>query len=337
DKDGNDLTGGYNTYLVQDKPMNVTLNGGKKLSVKAGSKTALELSYDDVQIYSYDGKRVSEADKVIYNVADTSVAEVRDGQLVGKKKGTTTLEVYIQPYGKMLEVPVTVTAKSSSSSSKTSTVTTTPDKEPEKETENKPVDEAKTVFEDVKETDWYYNAVTKATEMGIVNGTSEKTYSPDNELTRAMFATMLWRKAGSPDVSYAMSFKDVEDGQWYTEAVRWAASNGIVKGFDEETFGPDKSITREQAAAMLQRYSELAEESNPLWSETNILSYDDFDAISEWAIPAVQWAAGAGVMKGRTESTINPLENITRAETAQILVNYIESVENYKNEMNKED
>ena len=110
-----------------------------------------------------------------------------------------------------------------------------------------------------------------------------------------------------------------------------------LKCFDGKTFRPDEPITREQAAAMLQRYAEFAKESNSLWNETNILSYEDFDSISDWAIPSIQWAVGAGVMKGRTDSTINPIENITRAEIAQMLVNYMGAVENYKNEINKED
>ena len=110
-----------------------------------------------------------------------------------------------------------------------------------------------------------------------------------------------------------------------------------LKCFDGKTFRPDEPITREQAAAMLQRYAEFAKESNSLWNETNILSYEDFDSISDWAIPSLQWAVGAGVMKGSTDSTINPIENITRAEIAQMLVNYMGAVENYKNEINKED
>lgn len=110
-----------------------------------------------------------------------------------------------------------------------------------------------------------------------------------------------------------------------------------LKCFDGKNFRPDEPITREQAAAMLQRYAEFAKESNSLWNETNILSYEDFDSISDWAIPSLQWAVGAGVMKGRTDSTINPIENITRAEIAQMLVNYMGAVENYKNEINKED
>lgn len=189
-------------------------------------------------------------------------------------------------------------------------------------------------FGDVKKSDWFYNAVADVASKGIVAGISDTAYEPNGTLTRAMFVTMLHRYAGEPVVNFAMSYTDIGES-WYTEAVRWASSTGVVKGFDNNSFRPDDPITREQAAAMLQRYAEFAKESNPLWNETNILSYDDFDSISEWAISSVQWAAGAGVMKGRTDSTINPSENITRAEIAQMLVNYMSAVEKYKVEMNK--
>lgn len=339
DKDGKDLTGGYNTYLVQDKPINVKLNGGKTITVKKGGKTALELNYDDVQMYNYNGKSVSEDDKVFYNVADTSIAEIRDGQLVGKKVGTTTVTASIQPYGTIVTADVNVTSsggshKGSSSSKPTSTPepTTTPEPTANPSASINAADR----FTDIAPTDWFCEAVSIVLDKGIVSGTSDTTFEPDATLTRAMLATMLYRYAGEPTVNYAMNYTDTEDG-WYTEAVRWASSIGVVKGFDDNTFRPDEPITREQAAAMLQRYAEFAKESNSLWNETNILSYEDFDSISDWAIPSLQWAAGAGVMKGRTDSTINPIENITRAEIAQMLVNYMGAVENYKNEINKED
>lgn len=338
DKDGKDLTGGYNTYLVQDKPMNVMLNGGKTITVKKGGKKALELNYDDVQMYNYNGKSVSEDDKVFYNVADTSIAEIRDGQLVGKKVGTTTVTASIQPYGTIVTADVKVTSsggshKGSSSSKPTSTPepTTTPEPTANPSASINAADR----FTDIAPTDWFCEAVSIVLDKGIVSGTSDTTFEPDATLTRAMLATMLYRYAGEPTVNYAMNYTDTEDG-WYTEAVRWASSIGVVKGFDDNTFRPDEPITREQAAAMLQRYAEFAKESNSLWNETNILSYEDFDSISDWAIPSLQWAVGAGVMKGRTDSTINPIENITRAEIAQMLVNYMGAVENYKNEINKE-
>ncbi len=189
-------------------------------------------------------------------------------------------------------------------------------------------------FGDVKKSDWFYNAVADVASKGIVAGISDTAYEPNGTLTRAMFITMLHRYAGEPVVNFAISYTDIGES-WYTEAVRWASSTGVVKGFDNNSFRPDDPITREQAAAMLQRYAEFAKESNPLWNETNILSYDDFDTISEWAIPAIQWAVGAGVMKGRTDMTINPSENITRAEIAQMLVNYIGAVEKYNAEINK--
>lgn len=336
DKDDNDLTGGYNTYLVQDKPMNVTLNGGKTITVRKGGKTALELSYDDVQMYNYNGKSVSEDDKVIYNVADTSIAEIRDGQLVGKKVGTTTVTASIQPYGTTVTANVKVTSSSGSSGSSSAPVSPEPTPIPLPTEPTKPSISAAERFTDIAPTDWFCEAVSIVLDKGIVSGTSDTTYEPNATLTRAMLATMLYRYAGEPTVNYTMNYTDTEDS-WYTEAVRWASSIGVVKGFDDNTFRPDEPITREQAAAMLQRYAEFAKESNPLWDETNILSYDDFSSISDWAIPSIQWAAGAGVMKGRTDATINPIEKITRAEIAQMLVNYMGAVENYKAEMNKED
>ena len=206
-------------------------------------------------------------------------------------------------------------------------------KEPEQETEpTEPVTPKwENPFGDVKKTDWFYNAVADVASKGIVAGISDTAYEPNGTLTRAMFVTMLHRYAGEPVVNFAMSYTDIGES-WYTEAVRWASSTGVVKGFDNNSFRPDDPITREQAAVMLQRYAEFAKESNPLWNETNILSYDDFDTISEWAIPAIQWAVGAGVMKGRTDMTIDPSENITRAEIAQMLVNYMGAVEQYKSD-----
>ena len=150
-----------------------------------------------------------------------------------------------------------------------------------------------------------------------------------------MFVTMLHRYAGEPVTNYAMSYSDIQNDTWYTEAVRWASSTGIVKGYDDNIFRPDESITREQAAAVLKRYAEFADESNPLWNETNILSYKDADSISEWAADSIRWAVGAGVMKGKTDETIDPKANITRAEIAQMLVNYMSAVENYKADIKK--
>ena len=190
-------------------------------------------------------------------------------------------------------------------------------------------------FSDVNKNDWFYKAVSEVVAKGIVSGTSDTTYEPEGTLTRAMFAVMLHRYAGEPVANYAMSYSDLQNDMWYTEAVRWASSTGIVKGYDDNTFRPDESITREQAAAVLKRYAEFVDESNPLWNETNILSYKDADSISEWAADSIRWAVGAGVMKGKTDETIDPKVNITRAEIAQMLVNYMSAVENYKADIKK--
>ncbi len=190
-------------------------------------------------------------------------------------------------------------------------------------------------FSDVNKNDWFYKAVSEVVAKGIVSGTSDTTYDPEGTLTRAMFVTMLHRYAGEPVTNYAMSYSDIQNDTWYTEAVRWASSTGIVKGYDDNIFCPDESITREQAATVLKRYAEFVNESNPIWNETNILSYQDADNISEWAADSIRWAVGAGVMKGKTDTTIDPAAYITRAEIAQMLVNYMSAVENYKSDIKK--
>ncbi len=190
-------------------------------------------------------------------------------------------------------------------------------------------------FSDVNENDWFYKAVLEVVSKGIVSGTSDTTYEPEGTLTRAMFVTMLHRYAGEPVTNYAICYSDIQNDMWYTEAVRWASSTGIVNGYDDNTFRPNEPITREQAAAVLKRYAEFVNESNPIWNETNILSYKDADSISEWATDSIRWAVGAGVMKGKTDTTIDPAAYITRAEIAQMLVNYMSAVENYKADIKK--
>ena len=114
-------------------------------------------------------------------------------------------------------------------------------------------------------------------------------------------------------------------GAYYANAVIWAQQNGIVKGVSETEFAPDNNITREQIAAIMHRYATFKGYDVSVGENTNILSYDDFDSISEYAIASIQWACGSGLIKGRTESTLNPKENATRAEIAAILHRFLEA------------
>lgn len=178
-------------------------------------------------------------------------------------------------------------------------------------------------FKDVHSNDWFYNDVKWAFEQGLMMGTTADNFSPNTFTTRGMIVTILWRMEGSPVVNYALPFGDVADGMWYSEAVRWAASERIVSGYSATRFAPDDEITREQLAAMLYNYAKYKGIDVSVGEDTNILSYDDAFDISDYAYEALQWAVGDGIMGGMTESTIAPQNLATRAQVAAMLHRFL--------------
>ncbi len=175
------------------------------------------------------------------------------------------------------------------------------------------------LFTDVKSDDWFEKGVGYAYTNGLTTGTSETEFSPDETLTRAMLVTLLWRAENKPGVIKSPGFTDLEEGAYYLNAVKWAALHGIVNGTSEKAFSPNENVTREQIAAIMHRYAQYKGYDVSVGENTNILSYDDFDSISEYAISAIQYATGSGLINGKTESTINPKDNATRAEAVTIL------------------
>ena len=173
-------------------------------------------------------------------------------------------------------------------------------------------------FRDVRPEDWFYADVRYVYESGLMNGTAEGLFSPDLFTSRAMIVTVLWRLSGSPVVNYYMPFADVDQAAWYAEAVRWAASCGIVAGYDNGNFGPNDPITREQLAAILYRCAAYRQEDTSIGADTNILSFTDAVSVSEYAVPALQWACGAGILQG-ADGALLPTHPATRAQTAAIL------------------
>ena len=173
-------------------------------------------------------------------------------------------------------------------------------------------------FRDVRPEDWFYDDVRYVYESGLMNGTAEGLFSPDLFTSRAMIVTVLWRLSGSPVVNYYMPFADVDQAAWYAEAVRWAASCGIVTGYDNGNFGPNDPITREQLAAILYRCAAYRQEDTSIGADTNILSFTDAASVSEYAVPALQWACGAGILQG-ADGALLPTHPATRAQTAAIL------------------
>ncbi|MBR3934066.1 MAG: S-layer homology domain-containing protein [Clostridia bacterium] len=177
-------------------------------------------------------------------------------------------------------------------------------------------------YTDVKYSDWHYDSVKYAASNNLFKGTSENEFSPDETLTRAMLVTVLYRSEGEPAVNKAIPFADVAMDAYYANAVIWAQQNGIVKGTDETHFSPDEKITREQFATIIYCYAVLKGKDVSIGENTNIQSYEDFSEISEYAIPAMQYTAGADLIKGKTQSTLNPADGTTRAEAAAVLYRF---------------
>lgn len=172
-------------------------------------------------------------------------------------------------------------------------------------------------FVDVPAGAYYYDAVLWAAEGGIVTGTDAVHFSPDASCTRAQLVTFLWRAAGSPVVNYAMNFTDVDGGAYYAEAVRWAASEKVVEGTTAETFAPDTAVTRAQVVTMLYRFAK-AQGMDTTQGGMAIREFDDFDAVSAYALEAMDWAVNAGVLKGDNNRLL-PQDNCTRAQIVTML------------------
>ena len=184
---------------------------------------------------------------------------------------------------------------------------------------------SKTKFNDVSANDWFASAVDYVTGKGMMNGTADNTFSPKANTTRGMVVTVLYRLENRPSTS-AASFTDVASGAYYANAVAWANANGIVSGYGSGKFGPNDQVTREQLAAILYRYAQYKKYDVSVGEDTNILSYDDAQSISSYAIPAIQWACGAGVVTGKSGSKLDPKGNATRAEVAAMLMRFCENV-----------
>ena len=173
-------------------------------------------------------------------------------------------------------------------------------------------------FTDVSEGDWYYEAVRFVQEQGLMNGYSDGRFGANDTLSRAQLAQILFNKEGRPGVDYLLDFSDVAGEAWYTEAVRWATSQGIVGGYGNGTFGPNDPITREQLAVMLWRYSGSPAATN------KELHFNDTDEISGFALEAMRWAVENGILNGYGDGRLGPRGQATRAQAAQMLKNFIE-------------
>lgn len=171
-------------------------------------------------------------------------------------------------------------------------------------------------YTDINLAEWYHDGIHYCVENGLMDGYGNSLFRPNDNLSRAQFAQILFNKEGRPAVDYLMQFEDVPDGAWYAEAVRWAAAQGVVSGYGNGKFGPNDSITREQLAVMLWRYAGSPAAAN------GELHFNDAGEISGFALEAMRWAVENGIINGKSGGILDPQGLAARAETAQMLMNF---------------
>ena len=180
-------------------------------------------------------------------------------------------------------------------------------------------------FTDVTSGDWVYDAVAYVYDKGMMEGTTDTTFAPTMNLTRSMIAQVLYNLEERPEAPGAAGFPDVAADAWYADAVNWAAARGIVKGYDTGAFGPEDSVTREQLAAILYRYAQVKGYDTTRGGMA-VREFSDSASISDWAQEAMAWAVNAQVLSGKGNGVLDPQGTATRAEVAQMLMNFGEHV-----------
>lgn len=178
-------------------------------------------------------------------------------------------------------------------------------------------------FEDVKESDWFYESVKYVFDKGLMAGIGETTFAPNITTTRGMIVTVLHRMEGSPAVTGANPFDDVAAGEWYAEAIKWAAENELVGGYGDGKFGPEDSTTREQLAAILMNYAK--HKGYDVSGKADLSKFSDADKISDWATAPLAWATAKGLISGTGGGILDPKDEATRAQVAAILMRFCES------------
>lgn len=177
-------------------------------------------------------------------------------------------------------------------------------------------------FTDVNTTKWYHSAVDFSVTRDLFNGMGDGRFAPESSMTRAMLVTVLWRYEGEPHEG-ENTFTDVPDGQWYTDAVAWAAANGVVKGVGNEKFDPNGNVTREQMVTILFRY--CGDKGFDTGARTNLGSFPDVGNVSAYAKVPLEWAVAEGIVNG-SDGKLLPKGNATRAQVAAILMRFIQNI-----------
>ena len=180
-------------------------------------------------------------------------------------------------------------------------------------------------FQDVAQSDWFYNAVQYVSQQGLMSGVAANRFDPNGLLTRGMIAQILYAMEGRPAVAEGAGFADVAENDWYAAAVNWAAAQNIVSGTGGNQFSPNSNLTREQMALILYRYAEY-KGYDVSQGGMAAREFADSDKISDWAGQAVTWAVNAGLLSGRSGNQLDPSGTATRAEVAQVLTSFMQNV-----------
>ena len=286
-----------------------------------------------------------------YSIKDTSIATIdQTGYIKPLKNGTTTIVIKTTDGTNIIkEVPLTVTGIADGGGTEQGGGDDGKDEEddddkedpnpgedpdddkdePGKDDEDDTGDDDKgddtettteLPFRDVKKGDWYYLAVEYTYKNGIISGATDTEFRPSAKITRGMIVTILWRMEGSPKVTGVKDFTDVK-GQYYYDAVRWAAKYGVVNGYGDGRFGPNANITREQLATILCNYAKYKNQNVNLSTDTS--KYKDWNKISSFARNSMSWAVATGVVAGKeNETKIDPQGTSSRAEATCMIYNY---------------
>lgn len=175
-------------------------------------------------------------------------------------------------------------------------------------------------FTDANPKDWYHDGMHYCLDVGYVVGFGNFILGPNTPATRAQLVQILWNMEGNPTVNYQYTFEDVPADAWYADAVRWAASEGVVKGYSDKAFGPNDIMTREQFVTIVFRYADT--NGADVSARSDLSGYDDAAKVSDWAKDAMEWAVANGIVVGRTETALSPQGSLTRAELTTIIQRY---------------
>lgn len=280
-------------YIFSDSPYTDGVSWSWEICELTSIKT-LDVSSSDVLLWEGDSfdlnvriMNLEGTDYVNYTINDSTVVDFQSGwNIVGKAAGGTSIELSYGDAKKDIYVYVLNSSK---------------------------------LFRDVKSGSWFRGAVDYAVKSGLMNGMSHYDFEPNTTMSRAMLVTVLWRMSGSPEPVGKAPFGDLKQS-WYKKAVAWAYENGVVNGISATSFGPDESVTREQMAAIFYRYSALC--GFDVSQSGDISGYPDAGRVSKYAVSAMRWASGVGLIKGQSTSRgnmLSPRGEATRAEVATML------------------